>query len=134
MFDRNIYKSESKVVAVTKEIEKTISPDKVSEMYDVVREEVEKNIVRSIHIQSNLMEGAALEINRKYDTRTTDYIIRFVLNGEEEIYRGSFTDSEMLMESRLYNKIESVYKDSVTHLLMKHTQREIPSLLKPTTR
>ena len=34
MFDSHYYKNESKVVAVTKEIEKAISPDKVTEMYD----------------------------------------------------------------------------------------------------
>lgn len=130
MFNTIIYKNDSKVVAITKEIEKAISPDKVTEMYDAIREEVEKNIVSSIHISSNIMEAALLEINNRYDTRTTDYILSFTLNGKKSTHRGSFTVDEMMNENRLYDKAWEIYQVAVARSVMQDTIKIIPSILK----
>jgi hypothetical protein len=64
MFDSNVYKSETKVVAVTKEIEKTISPDKVTEMYDAVREQAERRPIRRMAISRSSTTPAASTTSR----------------------------------------------------------------------
>lgn len=84
MFNKTIYKTESKVVAVTKEIEKTISPDKVTEMYDVIKEEIENNIVRKVIINNTQYEGSIV-IYKNQDDFTDKVITRFILNGKEYI-------------------------------------------------
>ena len=60
MFDAHYYKSESKVVAVTKEIEKTITPDKVTDMYDKVRAEVETAILRNSLSRKMILTASSL--------------------------------------------------------------------------
>lgn len=129
MFNTTIHNS--KVVAVTKEIEKTISPDKVVEMYDTVREEVEEKILRSVHISSNVMDAVAIEIQPRYDVRTTDYAIRFTLNGSEHISRGTFNEQEMHVENRMHEKVWEIYNRAITTALMKDTIREMTTIFSP---
>lgn len=121
MFNTTNYNHESKVVAITKEIEKTISPDKVSEMYDAVKEEVTANILRAYAFESNNMHAAAIIIEPRYDTRTKEYALRFTLNGTEHIDRGILPEDVTYSESRMFEKVFDVYKKAVAKSLMRDT-------------
>ncbi len=79
---------ESKVVAVTKEIEKTISPDKVTEMYDAVREEVENNIVLKLRFETNTLKGVGVILNENLNTDEKRYVASYNLNGKDYITKG----------------------------------------------
>ena len=96
MFNTTNYKTESKVVAVTKEIEKTISPDKVTDMYDRVRDEVVNSIVRSYTIEDNSMKCAVVEYNDDMNTTIRRYIARYTLNGDEHLIEGSLLREDLL--------------------------------------
>ena len=69
MLDSHYYRHESKVVAVTKETEKTISPDKVTEMYDAVREQALKDIVASLRVEENILNGIVVQFASKTAVR-----------------------------------------------------------------
>lgn len=86
MFNTTIH--ESKVVAVTKEIEKTITPDKVTDMYDRVREEVERSIVRKMVLKGNEISVSAV-LSRDPLTLTDRVIGSWTLNGEEHDFAAS---------------------------------------------
>ncbi|MFK5282012.1 hypothetical protein ACI3PL_20890, partial [Lacticaseibacillus paracasei] len=61
MLNKTIINTETKVCPVTQVVEKSISPDKVTEMYDKVREEVLNSILRTVVIKDNRMEGVLIE-------------------------------------------------------------------------
>lgn len=113
------------MVAVTKEIEKTISPDKVTEMYDKVHEEIEEHIIRSYVIESGYINAAVMMVEPRYDTRTKSFVLRFELNGIEHIHRDSI--DEFVGEDQIFEKVRGFYKDAVTEALMKDT---VPMILK----
>lgn len=122
MFNKTIIdRSETKVVAVTKEIEKTISPDKVTEMYDAVRDEVEKTIIRAYSIESNLLNGIVIETEPRYETRETTYLLRFILNGKECIRRWAMAPEIADNKNAIYDKAFEFYKGAVAENLMRET-------------
>lgn len=121
MFNTTIHKHESKVVAITKEIEKTISPDKVTEMYDAVQEEVESRIIRSVAINSGVISAATLELQKRYDTMINEFVIRFLLNGKEYIHRGEFSLHEMQNVERMLEKTREFYQKAVAKVLIQST-------------
>ena len=89
MFDKHIRQWDtytSKVVAVTKEIEKTISPDKVTEMYDAVKEEVKKSLIRTYVIETDLVNGVVMDYHELYTTWEKVIVVRFNLNWKEFIF------------------------------------------------
>jgi hypothetical protein len=87
MLDVTNVRHESKVVAVTKEVHKTISPDKVTEMYDAVRKEVEEDIIRKVVVSSNSLNGTVFEMQPNYSIHSIMRVFRFVLNGKEFVFR-----------------------------------------------
>jgi len=119
MFNRTTINHESKVVAVTKEIEKTISPDKVTEMYDKVHEEVEKTILRKVAIEENDMHGVVMEVQNRYDTRSRNIHLFFVLNGKE--YHSTEEVKDELTDYNLYEKFYDFYLRTISGLVMKQT-------------
>lgn len=131
MFDRTTINHESKVVAITKEIEKTISPDKVTEMYDAVREEVENTIVRSYIVDSNMLKAVLLEVEPRYDRRTREGLLRFVLNGKEYIER--FTLPETYTDAQKYQQVSDIYTGAIAKILAEQTfyLMEMPSFKTP---
>lgn len=91
MFDKHVYQHESKVVAVTKEIEKTISPDKVVEMYNDIREELSRNILKKLVLRGNEFNGSCVAFS---EPDRLSVLIRghFDLNGKP--YTFSFRQDE----------------------------------------
>jgi hypothetical protein len=127
MFDRTtIHKTESKVVAVTKEIEKTITPDKVTEMYDAVRDEVEKSIIRCVVIADNSLNGSAIEMEERYDTSTHVILLRLTLNGSEHISRETLEREALMNEAKLYERLRDFYVRTVADEVMRRTIDIIP--------
>lgn len=108
MFDRTTHNHESKVVAVTQVVEKTISPDKVVDMYDKTAREV----LRSVRVNNNILDGIVTQSQHSADTYMKTIRTRFVLNGKE--YQGSF-EVESLdilqdddMKQRLFNHFAEI--------------------------
>lgn len=132
MFNKTIHKHESKVVAVTKEIEKTITPDKVTEMYDAVREEVEKSVVRSILVSDNSLHGAVVEIHPKYEDATSVILLRLTLNGKEHMEREAIPRDQAMSESDLFEKLRDFYIRVVSTEVIKQTIDVIPRTLRGT--
>lgn len=126
MLNTNIYHNESTVVAVTKEIEKTISPDKVTEMYDKVKLEVQDDFVRKLFVKTDILNGVICEFSDRHDTAQRLYLTRFVLNDKEYIIRdtqevsGITSDEQMLrIFSENYKKeIERQIIRTVFHVLL----------------
>ena len=121
MFNTTIHQHESKVVAVTKEIEKTISPDKVTEMYGAVKEEVLNTIIRSYVISSNVLSGVIMINDTNYSTAEKEYCLRFSLNGDEHIHKGKLPVEMIDNHSAIYDKVFDIYKSAVADSLMRET-------------
>jgi hypothetical protein len=121
MFNPTIYNNESKVVAVTKEIEKTITPDKVTEMYDAVRNEVENSIIRSIVVADNSLHGSAMEIVNQFHTMSHLLLLRFTLNGKEYIAKETTKKEDEMDDNKLYEHLREFYMRTVADNVMRDT-------------
>lgn len=130
MWDKTIHKHETKVVAVTKEIEKTITPDKVTDMYDSVRDEVEKSVVRSIVIGDNSLNGSAVEIEPRYDGDCHVVLLRFTLNGKEHFSKEILEREVEMSDGKLYERLRDFYIRTVTNEVMRQTVDIIPKTVR----
>ena len=95
MFDKITYKTETKETPVTRVIEKSITPDKVVEMYDQAEKEAEKRIIRRMSIKNNLISGSVVEMQLDEKTASNKIYIRFQLNGEEIILEETFQHGKL---------------------------------------
>ena len=119
MFDTTIHKTT--VTPVTRVIEKSITPDKVTEVYKDVRTEVEESILRTFTIESSLLNGVVIETENRYNTSTRLLHIRFVLNGREFIHK---TEVKIeLTEAKIYNHFADFFSHEVTKILLNETAR-----------
>lgn len=80
MFDT--HHSESKVVAVTQVVEKTITPDKVTDLYGEIRKEVEKDIVEKLFFDAGELSGIVVVVKPESRNRSLDIWTSFKLNGK----------------------------------------------------
>lgn len=119
MFNRTTHHHETKVVAVTKEIEKSITPDRVTDMYDKVRSEVEKTIVRSILVQNNVLQGIVIETFDDYLTRSRHIHLRFTLNGKEYMDKQQLPERMELTDDNLVRRLYNFYLSILTEQLLK---------------
>ena len=113
MFNRTVYKTETIVTPVTRVVEKSITPDRVSEMYDKVRSEVELNLIQIIKIESNTLRGVVVEFTNSYDTATKTVLTKFLLNGEEHVDRRTMTIEEVLTQENAFDVLAEHYKKVV---------------------
>jgi len=74
-------KHETKVCPVTKVVEKSISPDKVTETYQAVRNELIDNNIAAFKISNNFIEGY-LEFSKDPVVGLIEYVFDFKCNGE----------------------------------------------------
>lgn len=118
MLDRTINNYESKVVAITKEIEKTISPDKVTEMYDAVREQVEKDIIRTIIVKDNNLNGVIMEVRDQLATLQKKILFKFTLNNKEYI-KTDFEAEKHWSDYELAEKLYEYFKQTIADKLVK---------------
>jgi hypothetical protein len=123
MFNKTTYNSKSEVVAVTKEIHHTITPDKVTDVYKDVRKEVEKSFVRQFKIESDIVNGVVVEFINKFDTMERILYSRFILNGKEKILKTLVQKEEQLADSEMFNVFFNHYSSEVSHLLIEETAK-----------
>ena len=120
MFDSVTHKTETIVTPVTRVVEKTITPDKVFDMYKEVRDEVEKNLIQVVRIESNILNGVVSEIVDRYDTSTHKIYTRFILNGEEYIDKTFETDITSMTSTQILEKLSSHYNSVIEKKLIKN--------------
>lgn len=118
MFNTTNYNS--KVVAVTKEIEKTISPDKVVEMYDAIREQVENDVIRTVFVKDNKLSGVAIELHSDFAKFQRKILYRFTLNGKEYL-KTDFEVEENLSEEKVAHMLYEHYRDTLAGTLVKES-------------
>ncbi len=119
MFDKHVYQSESKVVAVTKEIEKTISPDKVVEMYNDIREELGRNVVKKLVLRGNDFNGTCVAFSEP-DRMSIMIRGHFDLNGKPYTFSVRQDEGEAVLtrdglKAILFEKVA----DAVATILIK---------------
>lgn len=131
MFNKYITENNTRVTPVTRVIEKTITPNKVTEMYDKVRAQAERDMIQVFKIQSNTLNGVVLELHNQYDTLTKKIMTRFSLNGKE--YIDTFVDdinALSLTKEGAFKKLaahyEKVVADSLLYEAMIITASKLP--------
>ncbi len=122
MLDSHYYRHESKVIAVTKEIESTISPDQVTKMYDDVREQVEHDLIASLRVQDNILNGVVMQIADQYDTASSRIHTRFTLNGKEHEDTLTISTRDVQTMPQLYKFLEDHYVQAVQRTIFRQTE------------
>lgn len=117
MLDTHLYNFESKVVAVTKEIEKSVSPDKVAEIYKDSKETAENQVVKAIYVDGNSFHGVVVEMARNHSDRTKRIYTKFILNSEEHIQYTDVTDD--MTNEQMVDKLFDDYKAKIATKLVK---------------
>jgi len=96
------------VTPVTRVVEKTISPDRVVDMYDEVKSSFLKNIVKTHVSDGNLLKGIVIKQGIDDMGRPGLFFIAFTLNGKEYTFEERLADtipSELEMMRLLAEKI-----------------------------
>lgn len=119
MLDTHKYNFESKVVAVTKEIEKSVSPDKVAEIYKDLKETAENQVVRAIYVDGNSFHGVVVEMARNNLDRTKRIYTKFIINSEEHIQHTDVTDD--MTNEQMVDKLFDDYKSKIATKLVKES-------------
>lgn len=123
MFDKEYNNSHHTTVveAVTQVVEKTISPDKVTDMYADVREEVKSHILRTILSDDNRLYGAAVEIQNDFMRGAKEVYTIFTLNGKEYTNTHILTDGVEITKSDddIFMMLFQDYVNIISKQLMK---------------
>lgn len=119
MFDSITHTTETRVTPITQVVEKSITPDKVVEMYDKVKEEVEKKMLRSFVIEGNQMNGVVIEIENDYGQDIHKVLSRFNLNGVEYLRTFILKREEILYDHNAYQFFKDHFIDVVSNELLK---------------
>lgn len=130
MFNKTIYNTETKVVAVTKEIEKTITPDKVTEMYDSVKEQVKSDLIRAFTFKSNSLEGTVMMFSDDVATAVTRYKAGYKLNGEMFEIDGVLNREDKLGIDSIITKVVNHYSKTIASRLIQETAQQHELLIK----
>ncbi len=120
MFDSTTYKSETRVTPITQIIEKSITPDKVTEMYDKVKTEVENTIIRSFIISDSLFDASVVVF---YDPQTAQYKLkaRLTLNGEEVLVEENISDVCIIKTDNIYKIVQQAYFNALLAKVLPRT-------------
>lgn len=123
MFDKITHKTETTVTPVTRVVEKTITPDKVTEMYDAVKEEVLNSIVRTYTVETNSLNFVVIEYINQMETLVTKYRTKFTLNGKEYTLDGDLKKEDMIggSEYHVIKKVQQYYAQLISLELIKET-------------
>ncbi len=133
MFDTTVeeHYHETVVTPVTRVIEKSITPDKVTEMYDKVKKECEDTIIRSFIIKDTLMECAVVIY---FEPQHAQYKInvRFLINGDETLISEYLPDFVILkQEERLYDFVRKLFIDALVAKVMPYVCKNIADTVFP---
>lgn len=125
MLDSNYYKSETTVTPITQIIEKTITPDKVTDMYDAVRKEVEEDIITKVLVQDNFMNGVVLYMENRFDTASKIILTKFNINGKEYIQKDYLVPLEEMDKYKLAEELRKKYVETMSTLVLRESVRDI---------
>lgn len=115
MFDTHNTKYQSSMMAVTKETEKTISPDKVVEMYDKIEEIVLDTLVR-YEIKSNVLNAQV----STYTSHSLDekVLVKFDINGTKYRFTRTVTpEMKPFTTDKFLSMVMGMYVEEVSKLL-----------------
>jgi hypothetical protein len=116
MFDKHISNTETKVCPVTQVVEKTITPDKVTDMYDKVKQEVENSILRTYIIDDNDLKGIVIVTQEDFNTCTKKLLCRYTLNGTEHIMKEFIRNKNYSEINEVAYVIETLRKHFLSEL------------------
>lgn len=126
MFNTTVNEGDSTIIQeVTKEVHLSITPDKVAEMYDKIREQVKNDILGVYEVKSNILDGIIILTKDSYSDRRKVIIIKFTLNGRNYTYEDYITDydtcefnSSWGMKTKLFDILFEHYKEEVAKMLV----------------
>ena len=107
------------MVAVTKEIEKSITPDKVVDMYDKTLKEAESKILQSFVFDSNYLNGVVVEVQPDYLNARKSALLRFELNGRKHEDKIDIGKETTLTRTLAYELLFNGIRDSITREMLK---------------
>lgn len=122
MFNKTIYKSETVVTPVTRVVEKTVTPDKVVEMYDQSKKEAEMKVVRSFVIEGNQLNGVVVQFSESYEQTKTFVITAFTLNGKEYTEKFALEDKFVFDAAGAFSLLKKHFTDVVSNKLIKDAE------------
>lgn len=131
MFNTTVHKNETRVTPVTRVVEKTITPDRVTDMYDKVRTEVEREVIRTVRVSDNRFHGVAQLIESPASlTKTVQ--VRFTLNGKEYLSSITLDDAaravdEARMTEILHERIYEALSGELSKGLARKLRTENPT-------
>ena len=134
MFDTTVHKTETRVTPVTRIIEQSISPDKVTEVYELVRQEVIGQMIEAYTITSNTLNAVIIEAYEDMNDKIIVYNYGFELNGEK--YHGKikheprFSESSHALVNEVFEKFYSVIVSKVAPKVMPEIVKMSPIRLK----
>lgn len=112
MLNTTIHKTETN--PVTRVIEKTITPDKVTDLYSEIRKEIIENVLLSMELKNSLLHVLVKILDDP--TRVDNLCIYEVnINGEKFI-KEFHIERELLIEKN-YNDISNLVMESVKDVL-----------------
>ena len=122
MFNRTtIHRTTTEVTPVTRVIEKSITPDKVTDVYKDVRKEVEDTILRTIIVEGNSLNGILMETEHRHDGSSRILHMRFLLNDKEYITKRQITAERT--QDDLLNELVEFFSSTVTGIFLKEAQK-----------
>ena len=121
MLNAYYHKTETKVVPVTRVIEKTITPDKVTDIYKEVRGEVEKKILNTFIFNDNKVNGVVVEMEPDYAANNQKILIRFSINGIDTQEQYTRPRADLLMADA-YKILVEAFAEKVFKMVAKVAQ------------
>lgn len=118
MFDKTVYKTETTVTPVTRVIEKSITPDKVTDMYDKVQKEVLENIVRKGVIKTDNLNDISFLVFEEVHSGNKVLKVSFKINGKDYGFK-RVIDLFECSNHQIIDHVFEVYKEEVARLLFK---------------
>lgn len=115
MFDKTTYNSETAVCPVTRVVEKSITPDKVTDMYDDVREEVESMVIKKIRASNNVFNGSVVHM---YDDATgvDTLLFQFKLNGKDYEFKDIIPREEFATHPTTHEMLDRLIEFASTEI------------------
>lgn len=113
MFNSYNVTHKHQVAEVTRVVEKTVSPDKITEMYDRVKEEVLATLIKSVVIKNTLFD-CAVQIYRNAQENTFQLQAKITLNGIDIFVEKTLPDRiHMLTNAEILDFAKNAFADVV---------------------
>lgn len=115
MFNKTyINKTESN--PVTRIIERSVSPDKVADLFLEAKREAVSQIIETVHVRNNIFEAAYI---RFQDAKTLETVInwKIIINNTSLIGRVNLTDAASLMEDPVRFFAHKIIESQVDKML-----------------